>query len=149
MRYLILLAIIGCIFFSCKTIQRNNFERREKKEIYVDEFKMTYFKKMLLAGFRNSNEIRSVLYKDISGFGEIILTMDDYIFIDSIVAYDHAKMIKDSTNSIGRQAEGAAGKKIFHVALTRYNSKWLDHVAKKRSKSYTHPHRYVNEKKYE
>lgn len=108
------------------------------KEIYVESFKMTYFKKMLLAGFRNSTEVKSILNEDHSNFSEIVLTMDDYLFIDSIVAIDQKKIIADSAYNIGIRAEGAVGKRVFNFALNRYESKWLNNVAKQRSKSYTH-----------
>jgi DNA primase len=111
------------------------------KEIYVYDFKMIYFKKMLLAGFGNNNEIRSIVSADHSGFAEIILTMQDYQFIDSIVAVDKAKIIADSAASIGRRAEGAEGKRVFDRVLSRYASKWLNDVAKERS------HAYINSRK--
>ncbi|MBW0156071.1 MAG: hypothetical protein HYI21_14640 [Sediminibacterium sp. Gen4] len=133
------IAFIICFIVSCKTTsQYSSSERRQMKEAYVYSFKITYFKKMLLSGFRNSNEIKSVLNEDYSSYGEIILTMDDFLFIDSIVAIDQGKLITDSANSIGRRAEGSAGKRVFDFALNRYESKWLNDVAKKRSKSYTH-----------
>lgn len=137
MKNLLLVTVIGCLISSCKPGQFSHLERKQMKETYVHSFKMIYFKKMLLAGFRNSNEIRSILNEDHSNFSEIVLTMDDYAFIDSIVAIDREKMITDSTYSIGRRAEGAFGKRVFTVALNRYESKWLNDVARQRSKSYT------------
>lgn len=112
-------------------------ERRERKQIYVSSFKMTYFQKMLLAGFNNSIEIRKVLNEDHSKFGEIVLSLEDYRFIDSIVSADKSKLVADSAASIGRRAEGAEGKQVFGVALSRFQSKWLNDVAVKRSRSYT------------
>lgn len=139
MKNFVLVTVIVCFISSCKSPgQFSHSERKQMKEIYVHSFKMIYLKKMLLAGFRNGNEIRSVLNEDHSNFSEIILTMGDYMFIDSIVAIDQAKIIADSTYSIGNKAEGAVGKRVFNFALNRYESKWLKDVAKKRSKSYTH-----------
>lgn len=138
MKNLMLFAIIICFISSCKPSQFSRSERKKMKEVYVQSFKMIYFKKMLLSGFRNSNEIKSVLNEDHSNFSEIVLTMDDYVFIDSIVAVDQETIIVDSASSIGRRAEGAVGKRVFNVALNRYTSKWLNDVANKRSKSYTH-----------
>lgn len=94
---------------------------------------MTYFKKMLLAAYNNSPEIKAVVQQDRSGYGEIILSMEDYRFLDSIVALDKLKLTADSAQSIERKAEGAAGKRVFEFALTKYNSKWLSNEAAKRS----------------
>ncbi len=138
MKSIIPAGIIVCLITSCKPSQFSHSERNKMKEIYVHSFKMMYFKKMLLAGFRNSNEVKSILNEDHSNFSEIILTMDDYAFIDSIVVTDQAKVITDSAYSIGKRAEGAVGKRVFNFALNRYESKWLNDVAKKRSKSYSH-----------
>jgi hypothetical protein len=109
------------------------------KEVYVYSFKTTYFRKMLLAGFWNSPEIQTILNEDHSHYGEVILSMQDFQFIDSIVAVDKARLMADSAASIGRVAEGAEGKRVFDCALARYQSKWLNKVAMKRSRSYTNP----------
>jgi hypothetical protein len=107
------------------------------KETYVYSFKITYFKKMLLAGFDNSNEIRHILNEDHSGFAEIILSIEDFQFIDSIVGADKVKIVSDAAASIGKVAEGADGKHVFDRALERYQSRWLNDVARKRSHSYS------------
>lgn len=139
MKKLLFVAVIISLISSCKPPgQFSRSERKEMKEVYVQSFKMTYLKKMLLSGFRNSKEIKTVLNEDHSSFSEIVLTMDDYVFIDSIVAIDTETVIADSTYSIGLRAEGAAGKRVFAFALNRYQSKWLNDVAKRRAKSYTH-----------
>lgn len=144
MKNFILASIIICFISSCKSPgQFSHSETKQMKEIYVHSFKMIYFKKMLLAGFRNSNEIRSVLNEDHSNFSEIILTMEDYLFIDSIVASDQAKIIADSSYSINKRAEGAVGKRVLKFALNRYESKWLNNIAKKRAKSYTHVDMFI------
>lgn len=138
MKKLLIITVILSLISSCKPpYQISRSERNEMKEIYVQSFKMTYLKKMLLSGFRNSKEIKTVLNEDHSSFSEIVLTMDDFVFIDSIVAADTEKLIADSTYSIGRRAEGAAGKRVFDFALKRYESKWLKDIAKKRAKAYT------------
>lgn len=130
---IIVVAVIFCV--SCKPVQHSYSEKRQKKEAYVYSFKMTYFKKMLLAGFGNSYEIKSIVNADRSGYSEIILSLQDFQFIDSIVAIDKAKIFADSAASIGRVAEGSDGKRVFDHALARYQSKWLNDVAIERYRS--------------
>jgi hypothetical protein len=56
-----------------------------------------------------------------------------YKYIDRLVEIDNQKMIQDSIARIGRGSEGAQGKRIFDYALLKYQSKWLDSIAKYRS----------------
>lgn len=136
MKKILVLASVGSLLLSCSATQFNRTQRRQMKDTYVYEFKMTYFKKMLLAGFGNSNEIKMVVAQDHSNFGEIVLTQDDYRFIDSLVASDLAKIRADSAASYSK-AEGAAGKRVFDRVLEQYQSRWLTNIAKERSRSYT------------
>jgi hypothetical protein len=101
------------------------------KDTFIYDFKITYFKKLLLSGYNNSNEIKSLMEGEQSGFGEIILSIDDYNLLDSIVNLDNAAMVKDSLNG-NRRAEGTQGKRVLGYALDRYNSKWLDNLARAR-----------------
>lgn len=91
---------------------------------------------MLLAGFNNSPEINTILTQDHSYYSEPVLSVEDYHFLDSVVAVDKAKLTADSAASIGRKAEGSAGKQLFYLVLSKYNSKWLKKVAVKRSKTF-------------
>lgn len=137
MNKFILIIVVLIFSISCKTGQFSRSEKRQRKEAYVYSFKMTYFKKILLEGFNNSSEIQTILNADHSNYGEIVLSMEDFKFIDSVVLADKTKLIADSSASIGRVAEGADGKRIFDLALARYQSKWLNEIAAKRSRSYT------------
>jgi hypothetical protein len=137
MKYLMIIAGTFLMHVSCTPSQSNRIDKRERKEVYVYSFKMTYFKKMLLSGFDNSAEIKTIIGSDHSGYSEIVLSMDDFKFIDSVVAADRAKLSADSSTSIGRKAEGAEGKRIFDFVLERYQSKWLNDVAIRRSHYYT------------
>jgi hypothetical protein len=110
--------------------------KKEMKEIYLHDFKMTYFKKLLIAGYNNTNEIKNVVRGDHSGFTEPILTDDDHDLIDSLVKAGNNTMTQDSINRIGRVAEGAEGKHVFDFALSKYQSKGLDKLAKERFKIY-------------
>jgi hypothetical protein len=133
MKKSILFLLTGWVCISCNQRLYNHTQKRQMKEAYVYSFKTTYFRKMLLAGFRNSDEIKKVLTEDHSYFSENILSLEDFQFIDSVVSVDLAKMVADSAYSIGRMAEGAEGKRVFDNALKRYHSKWLTRMAKKRS----------------
>ena len=106
------------------------------KEIYIPNFKLIYFKKLLIAGHNNTSEIKSIVYADHSGFSEPILSMEDYDLIDSLVKIDNNTMILDSINRIDRVAEGAEGKHVFGYALNKYQSNWLDKLSKERFKIY-------------
>jgi hypothetical protein len=104
--------------------------------IYIPNFKLTYFKTLLIAGYNNTNEIKSIVVADHSGFSEPILSMEDYDLIDSLVKLDNRTMIRDSINRIGSVAEGAEGKHVFGYALNKYQSNWLDKLSKERFKTY-------------
>jgi hypothetical protein len=103
------------------------------KSIYIDEFRLAYFRQLLIKGYNNSNAIREIVSKDNSGFAEPILTMDDYKLIDSLSTGDNNKMIIDSTEGDGR-AEGAQGKRPLSYILDKLRSKWLDSLANERYK---------------
>lgn len=134
MKYLFTTGLLIVLLSACKSGRSNRSEIRKSKEIYVYAFKMTYFRSMLIAGFRNSPEINKIILEDKSGYGEPVLSMEDYRFIDSLVAVDKARLIADSAASIGRVAEGSEGKKVFIRTIERYNSHWLTKEAKKRFK---------------
>ncbi|MES2332250.1 MAG: hypothetical protein V4539_21760 [Bacteroidota bacterium] len=102
------------------------------KSIYIDQFKLVYFRQMLIKGYNNSKAIQEIIQLDHSGFTELILTMDDYKLIDSLATADNLKMQIDSARSFGRVAEGAEGKHPLGVILGKLNSKWLDSLANKR-----------------
>lgn len=104
------------------------------KEVYLNEFKTTYFKSLLRKGFNNTTGYNDAVKIDCSHFAEPILTQDDYIFIDSLTTVGNKIMMKDSIESFERRAEGAGGKQVFYYGLDQYNSKWLDSIAHKRLK---------------
>ena len=89
---------------------------------------------MLLKSYNNSKTIQEIIKLDHSGFTEPILTMEDYKLIDSLTAVDNQIMKIDSTNSIGKVAEGAEGKHPLGFILNKIESKWLDSLALKRLK---------------
>jgi hypothetical protein len=128
-KYFFGLVVCSLLLF-CK-IPNSVIYKKQMKEAFVYDFKITYFKKLLLAGYNHSDDVKSLIRKDQSGFGEIILSLDDYNILDSIVKLDNDVMIKDSLNG-NKRAEGTQGKRILGYALKKYESKWLDSLAKAR-----------------
>jgi len=104
------------------------------KSIYIEQFKLTYFRQILIKGYNNSKAIQEIISSDNSGFTEIILSEDDYKLIDSLATIDNEKMKIDSTVG-NRRAEGAQGKRPLGYILARLNSKWLDSLANNRYRS--------------
>ncbi len=101
------------------------------KSIYIDQFKLTYFRQILVKSHNNSKAIQEIINSDHSAFTEPILTEDDYKLIDSLTTADNEKMKIDSTQG-NRRAEGAQGKRPLGFILDRLNNKWLDSIANRR-----------------
>jgi len=122
------------IFIGCKTTHNSTSQKAMYKSIYVDQFKLTYFRKILIKGYNNSNAIQEIINSDHSGFTEPILTEADYKLIDSLTSVDNENLKIDSTQG-NRRAEGSQGKRPLGYVLGKLNSKWLDSLANKRYKS--------------
>ena len=130
----VVLIFLVLVCIQCQTTKRIYVLRREYKSIYINQFKLTYLRQMLIKGYNNSDAIRQIIEFDHSGFTEIILTPDDYHLIDSLTNLDNQKMIIDS--SVGNtRAEGAQGKRPLSFVFDKLNSKWLDSLAHKRYKN--------------
>ena len=123
------------VFVQCKTMKENRHDIKQFKSIYLDQFKLTYTRRLLKAGFNNSTSINSILETDPKGFTEPILSKSDYQLIDSLVFEDNLFMMADSTNRIGMVAEGAEGKHVLGYLIGKYESKWIDSLAKVRYKT--------------
>ena len=95
---------------SCQSTRRTPSTNAEYKEIYLDQFKLTYFRQLLAKSYNNSNSVREIIGADHSGFTEPILTDEDYRIIDSLTALDNQHLIIDSIEG-HRRAEGAKGKR--------------------------------------
>ncbi|MDE3145090.1 MAG: hypothetical protein KGL19_13115 [Bacteroidota bacterium] len=113
------------------------------KQIYIDQFRLTYFRLSLKHSFNNSKAIQEIINNDHSGFTEAILTFDDYKLIDSLTKLDNIKMVVDSTEGDMR-AEGAQGKRPFFFIIDKIRSKWLDSLAKERYKGSNVKEMYLN-----
>mgnify|MGYP006141455181 FL=1 len=128
----ITLLLILSLTISCRTAK----EDRQIKQIYVREFKTTYFKSLLRKGFNNNNGYNNAVEIDNSNFAEPILSPEDSKYIDSLTTEGNQFMASDSLQSFGNRAEGAEGKQVFYFALEKYKSRWLDSVCKQRLKKY-------------
>jgi len=132
-KYLTLLILLPMTFSQCHNSRAK--EQSEMKSIYIDNFKLIYFRKLLQSGFNNSEEVKTIIKFDRSGFTEPVLTEYDYHLIDSIVLLDNIKMTSDSVNRIGNVAEGAEGKHVLAFILNKLESTWLDSLARQRYKT--------------
>jgi hypothetical protein len=128
--FIISLSLLGT---NCKSTQSNKSQKKVLKSIYVDQFRLTYIRKAFLISYNNSEAIKEIINNDRSGFTEIILTLEDYKFIDSLCFEFNEKLKIDSIEGKMR-AEGSDGKRPLGFILNEYGSKWLDSIAKKRYK---------------
>ncbi|MFN9999295.1 MAG: hypothetical protein ACK52X_06715 [bacterium] len=124
------------VLIGCKPYEQSVKYKKQMEEAYVFTFKITYFRQLLTEAFGNSDAIREALATDHSGFGEPILSIQDLALIDSFSKVDNQVIVLDSVDRVGRVGEGAQGKQILSFALFRYQSKWLDSLAKVRYKRY-------------
>lgn len=122
--------------FGCGIRRHQSKAEKQLEEIYIQEFRTTYFKTLLKKGFNNDPKYIEAVSIDASHYGEIILDLEDYQLIDSLTNIDNDIMVKDSIDRIGKVAEGAEGKKVFYYALDKYNSHWLDSITKVRLKRF-------------
>ena len=130
---IVLLLLVFTSLVQCKTDQQVKSERKQFKEVYINQFKLTYFRRILIAGFNQSESVKTLIGFDKSGFTEAILSEYDYKFIDSLVYIDNQYMMADSSSSIGK-AEGAEGKHVLGYILNKLESRWLDNLAHDRFK---------------
>ncbi|GAB4094447.1 hypothetical protein [Flaviaesturariibacter terrae] len=128
-------------FIQCKPSQAKQ-EEQAYKRIYIDQFKLTYFRALLIKSYNNSNAVQEIIKSDHSGFTEPILNERDYSFIDSLTTADNEIMRVDSARGSLR-AEGAQGKRPLGYILNSVRSRWLDSLAIRRfrlsgARSWTH-----------
>lgn len=123
---------IAIVMIHCGSDDEDAAHERMNKEIYVDQFKLTYFKRLLIKSYNNSQAIQEVIAQDHSGFTEPVLTLKDLKLIDSLTTLDNFNLKADSTSSIGRVAEGAEGKHPLGYILNILDNNWLDSLARKR-----------------
>jgi len=102
------------------------------QEVYIDEFKLTYFQMLLKKSYNNSSAVQEIIMQDHSHFTEPVLRQSDYKLIDSLTSLDNVRLKADSANGIGRVAEGAEGKKPLRYIINLIERGVLDSLARKR-----------------
>jgi len=141
MRLLRATILILMSFFAYCTTSKIRNAHSQMEQSYLYDFKLNYFRKLLIRGFNESEAIKSVIASDRSGYGEPLLSIEDYQLIDSLTGIDNSVMLQDSINRVGRVSEGAQGKQVLSYALLKYESKWLDSLAKERWQLYLKIHK--------
>ncbi len=126
--------IISITEIQCSSTHHPESKKEGYASLYISQFRLTYFRQMLIKGFNHSKAIQEIIGFDHSGFTEPLLTIEDLQLIDSLTTLDNRKMQMDSIRRIGRVAEGAEGKHPLEAILEKLDSKWLDSLAKKRYK---------------
>lgn len=119
-------------FGGCAASKLESHQQQQYRLVYLQQFKLTYLKRLMSAGFNGSDCLKDLFRFDHSGFTEPILRDEDLRFIDSLVYADNEKMKADSAARIGRVAEGAEGKHVFSFIVEKFDSKWIDSIAKER-----------------
>ena len=123
---------VSILLIQCKTDNKTYSQDEMYKDIYIDQFKLTYFRNLLIKSYNNSKAIQEIIAQDHSGFTEPVLSMEDLKLIDSLTTQDNFNLKTDSINSIGRVAEGTEGKHTLSYILDTLGSSWLDSLANNR-----------------
>ena len=101
-------AIIFILIFcsvSCNT-SKKFVQKKQMKESFIYDFKIIYYKSLLKKAYNNSQEIKTILSAEASGYGEIILSKEDFSLIDSLTKKDTEVIIKDSIDQVGEYLKG-------------------------------------------
>jgi hypothetical protein len=128
---------------SCESTRKTASQKEQLKSIYLNQFKLTYFRQLLAKSYNNSNVIQEIIRADHSGFTEPILTADDHHLIDSLTTIDNEFLKVDSTEG-NRRAEGAQGKRPLGFIMQKLTGKWLDSLAKRRLQLSGVPERWTD-----
>jgi hypothetical protein len=128
-----ILFTISLINLSCESTRKSpilkpQYNDTQYKDIYLKQFKLVYFRELLIKSFNNSKAVQQIISNDHSGFTEPVLTEEDHKLIDSLTFRDNEILIADSAE--GRlRAEGAQGKRPLEYIMEKLTSKWLDSLA--------------------
>ena len=128
---------------SCENSRRTQSLKAQYKDIYINQFKLTYFRQLLIKSYDNSTAVREIINADHSGFTEPILSEEDFKLIDSLTTVDNQRLIADSAEG-HRRAEGSNGKRPLGCIMDKLNNKWLDSLAKRRLKVNGIPSRWTD-----
>lgn len=127
-------SVILLVGINCKSTHSPASQKATHKAIYIEEFRLAYFKHLLIKSYNNSDAIQEIISNDHSGFTEPVLKENDYKLIDSLTIIDNEKMKNDSTKG-NLRAEGAQGKMPLGFILKKLKNKWLDSLANERFRS--------------
>ncbi len=128
-----ILFLVLFISNSCSSTRMSRSLTKQYRHIYIEQFKLTYFRQLLIKSFNNSSAVREIINSDYSGFTEPILTQEDFKIIDSLTTLDNSYLKTDSIAGVNR-AEGAHGKRPLAFIMQKLTDKSLDRLAKKRLK---------------
>lgn len=127
------LFVISLIFYSCSNSGLTRKNKADLKNIYKEQFKLIYFRQLMIKSYNNSNAVQEIIDKDYSGFTEPILSADDLRLIDSLTNIDNQYLIADSAKGYER-AEGINGKRPIGLIIEKMKSKQFDRLIKNRMK---------------
>ncbi len=128
---LFLLLPFFLIASSCESTRKASSAKKQYKNIYLDQFKLTYFRQLLLKSYNHSGAIQAIIAADHSGFTESILSDEDLKLIDSLTSIDNNRIVADSAQG-NQRVEGAKGKRPLGYIMHKLQSKWLDSLARQR-----------------
>jgi hypothetical protein len=140
MKAVIYLVIFSISFVgtSCGSAKNYYSPKVQYEEIYINQFKLTYFRQLLAKSYNGSKAIYEIISSDHSGFTEPILTEEDFRIIDSLTTIDNQRLVADSADG-KRRAEGAQGKRPFGYIIDKFTSMSLGSIAKQRLKASKFP----------
>ncbi|WP_132051825.1 hypothetical protein [Pseudocnuella soli] len=128
-----ILCLTALCALSCVSTWRTPSKKEQLKSVYIEQFKLTYFRQLLLKSYNYSDAIKEIIRSDYSGFTEPILTAADDRLIDSLTTIQNEYLKADSAAG-NRRAEGAQGKRPLEFIMMNLQAKWLDSLAKRRLK---------------
>ena len=135
-----LLFVVTLVFYSCSNSGLTRKNKADLKNTYKQQFKLNYFRQLLIKSYNNSNAVQEIIDKDYSGFAEPILSADDLRMIDSLTNIDNQYLIADSAKGYER-AEGINRKRPIGFIIKKMNSKQFDKLIKDRMKILISNHR--------
>jgi len=121
------------VIIACRSGRLPKSSELQYENVYKEQFRLTYFRQLLLKAYNHSDAVTELLSQDHSGFAEPVLAESDYRFIDSLVSIDNEILVADSLQSF-RRAEGAGGKRPLGYIMNRIKGNWLDSLARSRMK---------------
>lgn len=122
---------LSLLLSGCAT---HKISKDSEEAIFIDEYKLKYFKSCLKVGLDYSPEVTAFLKLDKSGYGEPVLGLL-YSSMDSL-AKSRLEKVRAAKAKLPKRekAEGADGNKTISYCLCEFESKWLDSIARREAK---------------